>query len=184
MGGEMFARYVPSGERRRLPESAVVRLASTDDLEMCARIAAARDGADTSVWISRFAAYLAADREALLVADIGEVVGYGRVAWIALPPDAPKNAAPTGYYLMGLVIDARWRRSGLGERLTAARLDWVWERAPECWYFASARNRPSLDLHAKRGFTEVTRDFWFPNVTFTGGEGVICRAVRPGDRGF
>jgi GNAT superfamily N-acetyltransferase len=82
---------------------------------------------------------------------------------------------------MGLLVDERWRRSGLGERLTAARLAWVWEHAQACWFFANARNRASLDLHAKLGFHEVTRAFTFPGVTFDGGEGFLGQAVRPSD---
>jgi hypothetical protein len=71
--------------------------------------------------------------------------------------------------------------SGLGERLTAARLGWVGQRATECWYFANARNWASRGLHAALGFQDVTRDFWFPGVTFDGGESVLSRAARSGD---
>jgi hypothetical protein len=39
---------------------------------------------------------------------------------------------------------------------------WVFERAEEVWFFANARNRASLELHARLGFVEVTRDFAFP----------------------
>jgi GNAT superfamily N-acetyltransferase len=178
MGREMFARYMPVSPRRDLPTSGVVRLATEADLDACARLAVARDGGDASVWISRLSEHLAADDAALFVADVGDVVGFGRVAWFAPPDDAPGNAAPSGYYLLGLLVDTQWRRGGLGERLTAACLAWVWERAAECWYFANAGNRASLDLHERLGFRPVTRDFCFPGVTFEGGEGVLSRAVR------
>ena len=67
-------------------------------------------------------------------------------------------------------------------------MGWAAERAEEMWYFTNAGNRASLRLHEALGFAEVTRDFVFPGVTFTGGVGVLCRAkldpalaeVRPG----
>jgi 8-oxo-dGTP pyrophosphatase MutT (NUDIX family) len=49
-------------------------------------------------------------------------------------------------------------------------------RTNEVWYFANAQNNSSLDLHATLGFVEVPRDFWFPDLTFDGGEGVLSRA--------
>lgn len=39
-----------------------------------------------------------------------------------------------------------------------------------------ARNVASLRLHAKLSFVEVTRDFSYPGVEFSGGVGVLCRA--------
>jgi ribosomal protein S18 acetylase RimI-like enzyme len=179
VNGELFARYVPGVARRPLPAPAVVRRAREDDLDACARLAAARNGGDTAAWTSRLHGQLADPHGALLVAEVDDVVGYARVTWFGAPQGAPANAAPAGYYLMGVLVDPGWRRRGLGERLTVARLAWVWERAAECWFFANARNRASLDLHARLGFQEVTRDFWFPDVSFAGGEGVLGCAERP-----
>jgi GNAT superfamily N-acetyltransferase len=180
MGGETFAQYLPGGERRRAPSSAVVRSGTPEDLAACVRLAVAGYGGDATEWTQRFRERLTADNDAVFVAVVDDVVGYGRAKHFAPPSDAPANVAPTGHYLMGLLVAPRWRRSGFGEWLTAARLAWVWEHAPECWYFANATNHPSLDLHAALGFHEVTRDFEFPGVTFEGGEGVLSRAVRPG----
>jgi ribosomal protein S18 acetylase RimI-like enzyme len=106
----------------------------------------------------------------------GRVVGYARTTYWQRPPDAPPNAAPDGWYLIGLVVDPAHRRRGIGEALTTARLKAVAARASEVWYFANARNQASLDLHKRLGFTEMTRDFWFPDLTFDGGEGVLARA--------
>jgi hypothetical protein len=57
---------------------------------------------------------------------------------------------------------------------------WVFERAPDVWFFANARNRASLNLDAELGFVEVTRNFVFPGVSFDGGVGVLGRASRTG----
>jgi ribosomal protein S18 acetylase RimI-like enzyme len=92
------------------------------------------------------------------------------------PPDPPANIAPAGYYLAGLLVAPAYRRRGIGERLTRARMAWVALRGTETWFFANAANRASLLLHQGLGFREVTRDFTYPGVTFTGGVGVLCRA--------
>ena len=43
----------------------------------------------------------------------------------------------------------------------------------KAYYVASAQNRVTIELHRQLGFVEVTRDFSFPNVTFTGGVGIL-----------
>ncbi len=63
----------------------------------------------------------------------------------------------------------------IGRALTEERLAWIRGRAREAWYFANARNDASLELHRQLGFVEVTRTFWYPAVSFDGGEGVLCR---------
>ena len=87
--------------------------------------------------------------------------------------------APCGYYLVGVIVAPPARRRGVGRALTEARLAWIGGRAREAWYFANAQNDASLELHRQLGFEEVTRSFWFPEVTFDGGEGVLCRVRLP-----
>jgi hypothetical protein len=57
-------------------------------------------------------------------------------------------------------------------------MDQVFVVADEVWYFTSAINSASIAMHARLGFTEVTRDFEFPGVTFTSGQGILFRAWR------
>ncbi len=111
---------------------------------------------------------------AVAVAD-SQVVGFGRAVSWERPPDPPSNAAPTGWYLLGLIVQADWRRRGVGLALTGFRLDGIAGRASEAFYFANLRNRASLDLHERLGFTELTTDFWFPGASFEGGLGVLGR---------
>ena len=68
-----------------------------------------------------------------------------------------------------------WRRRGIGIELTRQRLAWIGDRAGSAYYFANARNVPSIDLHAKLGFAESTRDFTFPGASFEGGAGILFR---------
>jgi ribosomal protein S18 acetylase RimI-like enzyme len=108
-------------------------------------------------------------------ADTGPV-GFGRAAAWVPPPDAPANAAPAGWYLLGLFVRPAWRRRGVGRELTRERLRWLAERTRRGYFFANARNEASIALHESLGFAERTRDFWFPNTSFDGGEGVLFEA--------
>ncbi|HLW95179.1 MAG TPA: GNAT family N-acetyltransferase [Solirubrobacteraceae bacterium] len=118
------------------------------------------------------------DRLVLLARADGELAGYGRCAHFEPGTDAAPDVAPEGYYLGGVLVASRWRRRGIAEALTRARMVWAFARAPEVWYFANARNAASLALHAKLGFVEVTRSFSYPGVSFDGGIGVLGRARR------
>ncbi|WP_406280470.1 GNAT family N-acetyltransferase [Embleya sp. NBC_00896] len=103
------------------------------------------------------------------------VAAYARAVFLD-----PTPTAPAGYYLGGVVVAPEARRSGLATRLTAARLAWIAERAPEAWYFTNARNDVSLRLHEPFGFHEETREFTIPGVEFAGGVGVLAHAVLDG----
>jgi RimJ/RimL family protein N-acetyltransferase len=54
---------------------------------------------------------------------------------------------------------------------------WAFDRAPELWYVTNAGNAASFALHAKLGFTEASRSFTHPSVSFEGGLGVLGRAL-------
>jgi ribosomal protein S18 acetylase RimI-like enzyme len=168
-----------------------VRPAAAADLPALARLAVAERAGQAAGWQARFAADLADPDACLLVVESGgwvagsggwvsgsggPIVGYGRARRFGPPPDAPANVAPAGYYLTGLLVSPACRRQGIGEQLSRARMAWVATRATEVWFFANAANVASLRLHHQLGFREVTRDFTYPGVTFTGGVGVLCRA--------
>jgi len=106
-----------------------------------------------------------AERCALYVADRdGDVVAYGLAAHFGPPAGSPGNAAPTGFYLLGLVVHPDARRMRIGTRLVEVRLDWIAERAVEAWYFADDDNLSTIALHACFAFEPVTTDFWFPGL--------------------
>jgi ribosomal protein S18 acetylase RimI-like enzyme len=156
-----------------------VRPARPGDLAPYLELAHAERGEEADVARPRFEGDLREEGRRLFVATAAErFAGYGRVGRFAPLPDAPPNVAPAGCYLFGVLVDPALRRSGIGRALTRARMAWAFERAGEVWFFANAGNEASLRLHAELGFEEVTRDFWFPRVTFAGGAGVLCRAAR------
>ena len=160
-----------------MPASGIaVRAALPADLSDCVALAAAERSEDPDAARKRFEADLAGPDRRLFVATLdGAFAGYGRVAHL-------DPSAPPGYYVLGLLVPPAFRRRGVGLALTRTRMRWVFERAAEVWGFANARNRASLDLHARLGFTEVTRDFAVPGVAFEGGVGVLFRALRPAAR--
>jgi GNAT superfamily N-acetyltransferase len=117
-----------------------------------------------------------ADRLLLVAFVGGELAGFGRAArWQRPPRGAAGNAAPAGWYLLGVVVRDHLRRQGIALELTRRRLEWISERADEAYYFSNARHRASIDLHRQLGFVEITRDFAFPDASFEEGEGILFR---------
>jgi ribosomal protein S18 acetylase RimI-like enzyme len=178
----LFADYAPRDASRppdRLPEGLAVREAAAGDRDALARIAPERQGGTLEEQLSRFEKELAgAGDRLILVAEIeGGIVAYGRAKLFRPADDAPANCAPAGWYLGGVIVSPAHRRRGIGAELTWRRLAWIAGRAEEAFYFVNARNRASIDLHARFGFVERTRDFWYPGATFEGGVGILFRAA-------
>jgi ribosomal protein S18 acetylase RimI-like enzyme len=157
---ESFARWSPQAARQQA--EFIVRLGADRDVEACVRLVVAIGAGDGDAW-RRTLTRTVRDgrRRALFVAEAhGEVVGYGRVVFAEADPEAPA-AAPAGWYLLGLVVDQAWRRRGIGEALTRARMAWVAERAERLYYFTQPENRASQALHERLGFVKVPGT-WIP----------------------
>ena len=159
----------------------LVRDARADDVGSCVSLALiASPGSDVSIWRASLLEDIESTDRLLVVAERAEdVVGYGRVLRFVPEPDAPADIAPSGYYLMGLVVHPDHRRRGVAAALTRARLEWISKHASDAWYFANAHNAASIALHAPFGFKEVTRAFVYPRVDFDRGEGVLFRVQFP-----
>lgn len=144
------------------------------DTEVCAQLAADREGMDLSFWSAYFRRLIDGPSEMVLVARLEEcVIGYGKASFLE-PSQEGGHVAPPGWYLTGLVVDPRTRRRGVGRQLVQGRLDALAARGVnQVLYFANARNRVSLELHRLIGFREISRDFSIPGVTFEGGVGVL-----------
>jgi ribosomal protein S18 acetylase RimI-like enzyme len=176
--GSGFAAYEPRpAHERSEPCSATIREPLPAELTACAAMVVSRAGGDPDVQRDRLVADLADDNRQLLVAVVGrEVVGFGKVMHFVAPAGSPQEIAPDGYYLVGLYVAPGWRRRGIGELLTTARMAWVARRADTVWYFANGGNGATLDLHRRHGFVEVSRRFVFPGVTFADDNGILLRA--------
>ena len=170
-----FADYEPDVARQTVDVH--VRPGELRDLDACAELIVSRTHGSAAERRERLVADLADPDKYIAVAVVGdEVVGYGGVIHHELKPDDPPTTAPTGYYLIGLIVSPAWRRHGIGELLTRDRLRWTAERADAVYYFANQANAAILDLNKSFGFTEVTRDFIFPGAPLKPGTCVLLRA--------
>ena len=172
-----WATYEPDRRGTPDPHAVLIRPATIADCAEIATISVERDGgniADAEIRCERD--IIDEERLLLVAATANGLAAFGRAGHWGPPEGAPADVAPAGWYLFGVVVRDVWRRHGIGLDLTRRRLDWIRERADEAFYFANARNRPSIDLHARLGFIELTREFTFPGASFEGGAGILFRA--------
>lgn len=178
-----FADYeesIPDEHRADSRERWTIRPAAEADLDDIAAIAADREGEDIDHWRSslrRIQAAGQASKVPLLFVAVSkqQLMGYGKMTYFTVPPNAPTNAAPTGWYLTGVVVRPDRRRLGIGDALTHARLQLIKTLSDHAYYFANEQNWASIAMHARFGFVETSRDFWYPNANFTDGAGVLYR---------
>jgi GNAT superfamily N-acetyltransferase len=132
------------------------------DVEACVRLVVAIGAGAAADWRQTLTRTVRdGQRRALFVAEArGQVVGYGRVVYPRADPEE-ERAAPPGWYLLGLVVDQPWRRRGVGEALTRARMAWVSERSDRLYYFTGQGNLASQALHERLGFTPLPGT-WIP----------------------
>jgi ribosomal protein S18 acetylase RimI-like enzyme len=172
-----FADYRPDESRHPARSAITIRGALSEDLEVCAELIVSRAGGSAAARRERLLADLENPDRYIAVACAGEeVIGYGGVNLHQLSPEMPADTAPSGYYLIGLIVAPDWRRHGIGELLTIDRMRWAAERADEIYCFANLGNGPTLDLHERLRFEEITRDFTFPGAPLEPGTCVLLRA--------
>jgi len=178
---KLFEDYRPRKQRDSEAKPSMsqdIRPAGQEDIKQLATLTYNRDGGDLAQLESKFKNEIAnmesTDDGLLLVAELNsEVIGFARVKYFKPAPASPANICPEGWYLTGIIVAPEYRRRGMASALTQARLDWIAQRADQAYYFANAKNRVSIELHERFGFVEFTRDFVYPDVTFTGGEGIL-----------
>lgn len=155
-----YAHWSPGAARQ--PAEFIIRLGTGQDVDGCARLVAGLGAGEEAVWRQTLMrAMRDGQHRALFVAQArGQVVGYGWVVhWEGDPADAA--TAPAGWYLLGLVVDAAWRRRGISEALTKARMAWAAERSSFVYYFTGHQNLASRALHMRLGFM-VMPGTWIP----------------------
>ena len=100
---------------------------------------------------------------ALFVAQrAGALVGYAAAEHFEWIGERPRNAAPPGYYLAGIVVDPAHRLRGVGLALVEARLRWIANHSKIAYYYADDDNLPSIAIHEKVGFRALLNDFAHP----------------------
>ena len=144
--------------------SVVVRRMTDADIPACVALVLAEHPAfDRAHWLALLGRDIASPGKHPVVATIdGTVVGYARTMPFEAEPGMPDDTAPDGYYLLGLMVAASFRRRGIGRLLTDERLRWLRGRAEEVWYFTEGTNLASQRLHEAHGFERVTDCFSFP----------------------
>lgn len=179
----LFAEYLPNAPKMNnkfpLP-NLIIRPAEESDALQLAQLCVSRNGGSPKEYLQKFKKEISnIDVHAinmLLVAEFHEkIIGFARAKYFNPPKNSPKNTAPEGWYLNGIIIKPEYRRLGIASRLTEQRLQRLTNKTSDVFYFANAKNAASIDLHEKFGFQEVTRDFIFPGVTFEGGVGILFR---------
>lgn len=121
-----------------------IREASVDDT---AQVAAVCDASSRDRWTEEMLAP-ADDRVVFVAVREGEVIGVAKTHFHG----EPDGEAPAGHYLGGIVVAPDFRRRGVGGGLTRSRLDWIWARAPQAYYFTDEENVASVRMHATLGF--------------------------------
>jgi ribosomal protein S18 acetylase RimI-like enzyme len=164
-----------------LPGSLTIRPAGMQDVDALGRISANREGGDALTHSAAFMRAIEDDgtgRTSLtLVAEMeDDIIGFGKVRHLSGAHADDGSASPEGWYLTGVVVDPRFRRRGVGSRLTEVRLQWISGRSHLAYCFSNAGNSVSIMLHRRFGFVEVARGSEFAGVSFVGGEGVLFRA--------
>lgn len=101
------------------------------------------------------------------------VVGYGKCQWLSASTIEGAYGMDDGWYLMGIIVDPRYRRQGIGRRLCEARIRWIKQHADNAFCYVNALNEVSIRLHKYLGFREISRKFGFPGLAFKGGQGGI-----------
>jgi len=172
-----FAEFTPQERGSPLPGLTLRRAAAGDEGalgEMTAR-REALDPVETAARFAREIAYVQDDNRLWVAVHADRPVAFGRARRYEGPTDAEPDLVPAGWYLGGVIVDEAWRRRGIAHALTAHRLAWIAERAPEAYYIANLRNRPSIELHAAFGFERLERPFTLPGLYFAGGDGALFR---------
>jgi len=182
--GPLFEKFneVPrESDESNLPGPLTIRPARMKDVGVLGRISADREGGDALANCVVFKRAIKGDgigcTSLVLVAAVeDDIIGFGKVRHLSEARADDGSVSPEGWYLTGVVVDPRFRRRGVGSRLTEARLQWISERGRFAYCFSNARNSVSIALHERLGFVEVARGSEFAGVSFVGGEGILFRA--------
>ena len=160
------------------------RLASEDDAAEIARITFEREGVhrkrDFNYYFKRTKKELENIETAtgfhIIVAEYeGEIIGFGRSIYYDLKKIQVPYPAPSGWYLMGVVVKPEFRRRGIGRRITEERLMRIFKNSTEAYFIVDSNNQASIKLHEELGFKKISEGEGFLKVKFDDGKGYLFK---------
>ena len=159
-----------------MPQSHLIRIRSATINDLLGIMRVQADAERPAATTSALEQAISDPEREVVVATMGSmVVGWAKTHYW----DHGDGPAAAGHYLGGVTVAPDSRRQGVADALTAARLEWISQRATQAWYVVNAKNMPSMDLHRRWGFYEVARSDRFHSTNFSGGEGILfCAASR------
>ena len=172
------------GEEKMKINDVTYRLASENDVAEIARITFQREGANRK---KDFNCYFERTKKELedieiavgfniIVAEYeGEIIGFGRSIYYDLKKIQAPYPAPSGWYLMGVVVKPEFRRHGIGRRITEERLIRIFKNSTEAYFIVDSNNQASIQLHKELGFKKISEGEGFLKVKFDNGKGYLFK---------
>lgn len=166
-----------------VPEGLIFRLARRDDCEGISLLMAERNPsqsfseieASTTREIDRVE--LNGDYK-LYVAELdNEVIGLCRFYHSdGLPLSKKIHPSPEGWYGMGILVSAKFRRQNIANFLSTKRVEILKNLgAREFYSIVDANNLTSMKMHEKFGYNEIQRADGFLHISFNGSIGCLFK---------
>ncbi|MCO4795033.1 MAG: GNAT family N-acetyltransferase [Bacteriovoracaceae bacterium] len=176
-----YAPYEPNIKSQGWAFDVEYRRARASDAPGIARVKTERDGGvfetNQRVVKNELEELEKHEDSALFVALMeNQIVGYARLVYFDSKLSQTKHLSPDGWYFLGLIIDEKHRRMGIGTHLSEHRLEWLKNKgAKEVFSFVNTKNKASLDLHEVLEFEIVEEGPGFLNVDFDDSTGFLFK---------
>ena len=76
---------------------------------------------------------------------------------------------------MGVVVKPKFRRHGIGRRITEERLMRIFRNSREAYFIVNSNNQASIQLHEELGFKKMSEGKGFLKVKFDDGKGYLFK---------
>jgi len=110
--------------------------------------------------------------KAFVIQEHEDIIAWSITRYLT-PEVEDDDHAPSGWYLMGVVVRPDRRRRGLAKQLTQARMKWLSTQTQRVFYFTTPDNIASRELHASFGFEEVRAGLTHKTLAFDEGPSIL-----------
>ena len=179
----IFANFQPNIKGKFL-NGVIYRLAAESDASEIAKVTFEREGTKSNKNFKHYLKRTESELENiesatdfnLIVAEYKtEIVGFGRSIYYDLGKVQITYPAPSGWYLMGVIVKPEFRRHGIGRRIIEERLIRISENSSEVYFVVNANNKASIKLHEELGFKKIDEGEGFLNIKFDDGKGCLFK---------